>query len=192
MKEPKCLVVQKAKAKILRIDSMIMFFAHDTREHYEMIPIDNPQSNITISKIRVEKIKGLHDDYSLTVIFNIDIETIKNLKKNHSSFRSDVEVCIKINNYFIKSNFDFKNVMFVNCIRDNPDDTNFKSITFGCILGGKNYMDTLMPAYHYIKEKYENKDDINISAAIFIHPNKKGDYSYLDNCQSAKEVFKEF
>lgn len=196
MKEPKCLFAQKSKANITRIDSMIIFFASGTREHYELSPINNHQNNITIDKIRLERSKDriYGDDYSLTISFNTDIETIKNLKKNYSSFKSDLEVCIKINNYFIKSNMDFKNATFVNCERDNPDDANsFKSIIFGCLLGSKKYNDMLMPAYHYIKEKYENKDsDINISAAIFVHPNEKGDYSYLDNCQSAEELFKEF
>ncbi len=194
MREPKCLVVQKSKAKIMRVDSMIVFFSSGTRESYELIPIDNPQNNININKIRLEKGRGIHDDsYSLNVFFNIDIETIKNLKKNHSSFQSDLEVCIKINNYFIKSNMDFKNAMYANCVRDNPDDTSFKSITFGCLLSDKKYRDVFIPAYYYLKEKYENKDsDINLSAALFIHPNKKGDYSYLDNCRSAEEVFKEF
>lgn len=195
MREPKCLVVQKSKAKIMRIDSMMIFFTSDTRENYELIPINNPQNNITIDKIILEKSKGLHSDaeYNVTITFNIDVEILKNLKENYSSFQSDTEVCIKINNYFIKSNMDFKNVTFVNCERDNSDGTNFKSLVFGCVFGGKNYRDVLIPAYYHIKKKYENKDsDINISAALFIHPNEKGDYSYLDNCQSAEEVFKEF
>ena len=57
MKEPKCLFVQKSKANITRIDSMLIFFASGTREHYELSPFDNPQNNITINKIRLENRK---------------------------------------------------------------------------------------------------------------------------------------